>query len=225
MANTDYWHSSQVVLQIIPIRRNLAFIQADTLAYSFLNGQCNKKYSITVRTLMRINYFLFWLFICFLKQWNYLLYRIINHLSKVTFVDVWFFKIFCSTMSQLLSRGFILFVCVKYIYAEPTSIERIDSIKLAGARDSFHGIKCNNPHQSPSKITNHHWTIAKTRGKFIFHRWWFVSAYIYVVCAINFYNNYIFLLIDIIAYTFHELDNCLIVGQSNKNLINDKFKL
>lgn len=28
MANTDYWHSFQVVLKIIPISRNLAAIQA-----------------------------------------------------------------------------------------------------------------------------------------------------------------------------------------------------
>lgn len=34
MANTDYWHSSQVALEIIPIRRNLALIQAGTFVYS-----------------------------------------------------------------------------------------------------------------------------------------------------------------------------------------------
>lgn len=30
MVNMDYWHSSQVALEIIPIRRNLALIQANT---------------------------------------------------------------------------------------------------------------------------------------------------------------------------------------------------
>jgi len=50
MANTDYWHSSQVALEIIPIRRNLALIQADTFIYSFPNGHCHKKYSIVVRS-------------------------------------------------------------------------------------------------------------------------------------------------------------------------------
>lgn len=46
MANTDYWHSSQVALEIIPIRRNLALIQADTLVYNFPNGHRDKNYLI-----------------------------------------------------------------------------------------------------------------------------------------------------------------------------------
>lgn len=47
MANMEYWHSSQVALEIIPIRRNLALVQADT--YNFPNGHRYKKYSIVDR--------------------------------------------------------------------------------------------------------------------------------------------------------------------------------
>lgn len=47
MANMDYWHSLQVALEIIPIRWNLALIQADTFVYNFSNR--HKKYSIVVR--------------------------------------------------------------------------------------------------------------------------------------------------------------------------------
>lgn len=50
MANTDYWHSLQVALEIIPIRRNLALIQTDTFAYNFPNGHRHKNYSIVVRS-------------------------------------------------------------------------------------------------------------------------------------------------------------------------------
>jgi len=50
MANTNYWHSLQVVLEIIPIRRNLALSQAHIRIYNVLNGHCHKKYSIVVRS-------------------------------------------------------------------------------------------------------------------------------------------------------------------------------
>lgn len=44
MVNTDYWHSLQVALEIIPTRRNLALIQADTEPhYSALNGQRKRR--------------------------------------------------------------------------------------------------------------------------------------------------------------------------------------
>lgn len=50
MANMEYWHSSAVVLEIIPARRNLALVQADTFVYNFPNGHRCKKYSIAVRS-------------------------------------------------------------------------------------------------------------------------------------------------------------------------------
>lgn len=105
----------------------------------------------------------------------------INNIGALLRCGTVIFKIFHDYISQLISCGFILFAYMQSVYtsiyaAKPTSIGWIDSIKFVGAHDSFRGIKCNNPHHSPSKITNRRWTIAKVRVKFIFHRRWFVFA-------------------------------------------------
>lgn len=82
-------------------------------------------------------------------------------------------------------------MCSIYLYAaKSTSIGRIDSIKSVGAHDSFRGIKCNSPHHSPSKITDHRFNDCKSSRKI-----YFPSAMIYFrTCALcsEFDKNYAF---------------------------------